>query len=276
MHLIRHTLMTRGHERAIRLIEIASLIHKGDELLVGAELYNSKDKHTIRRKWIHHEIDSLESKFVRARFWAKHLPNLYLAQDLFKFTLNASVQVVEFAVGLPVAVGLAIGAAAKEALHLVARAFRFMGAVLLWTVNEVEEAFIWLAKKVRRSLHAIAEGVSDAVAVVIDIGHHIFQSHHCKRQCKIGLTIGDADKCDCRAAKIQAETVTVTALCVEREDVCSKEEFSAQMSGYDVGLSWTKEDSHLKVKSTVTEINKAITTLSEDLIKVEASTPKFD
>jgi len=296
MHLIRHTLMTRGAERALRLIEVASLIRDGEEILVIAGTLNTSDGRKIRRRWIAHEIHSLEAKFKRARFWACHLPNLYLAEDFFKFSLDLSLKVVEFAVAVPIVVGAAIGLAVVEAAHLVARAFHFMGRVLLWAIDEIEYAFIMFARKVKKGIkkvvhgieagisaighglrhlgHEIKEGLEDGVAIVVDIGHHAFQRHHCHHQCaKPILVIGDSSssssECDCSAVE-EDDYATVTEVCVEKNEVCSKETYTAKITAnYNVELAWTKEESIEKVKTTVVEINEAMTAFTADLKKFE-------
>jgi len=300
MHLIRHTLMTRGKERALRLIEVAALIRDGEEILIVAGVLNSKDGRKLRRKWIQHEINSLESKFKRARFWALHLPNLYLAEDFFHFAIDASVKVVEFAVAVPIVIGAAIGLAIHEAAHLVARAFHFMGHVLNWAIHEVEYAFIMFAKKVKKGLkkigkgikkgikaighgiahlgHEIKEGLEDGVAIIVDIGHHAFEHHHhCHDKCtNVGLVIGDSssssssddDSCDCNE---QEDFASVTAVCVEKEQVCSKETFTATVNAnYNVQIAWTKEESHEKVKATLLEINTAMAAFTTDLKQIES------
>jgi len=304
MHLIRHTLMTRGVERALRLIEVASLIRDGEEILVIAGTLNTSDGRKIRRRWIAHEIHSLEAKFRRARFWACHLPNLYLAEDFFKFTLNASLKVVEFAIAVPIVVGAAIGLAVVEAAHLVARAFHFMGRVLRWAIDEIEYAFIMFAKKVKRGIkkvvkgigagivaighglhhlgHEIKEGLEDGVSIVVDIGHHLFHRHHCHHKCSanVGLIVVDdsssssssssgSEQCDCSATE-EDDYATVTEVCVEKEEVCTKETYTAKVSAnYNVELSWTKEESIEKVKTTLVEINEAMTAFTTDLRKIE-------
>jgi hypothetical protein len=300
MHLIRHTLMTRGKERALRLIEIAALIRDGEEILIVAGVLNSKDDRKVRRRWIQHEINVLESKFKRARFWAMHLPNLYLAEDIFHFAIDASLKVVEFALAVPVVVGAAIGIAIHEAAHLVARAFHFMGHVLRWAIDEIEYAFIMFAKKVKKGLkkighgikaglhaighglhhlgHEIKEGLEDGVSIIVDIGHHALHHHHCHHHCSnVGLVIGDdssssssssSDDCDCEA---QEDFSTVTAVCVETEKVCSKEAFTAKVTAqYNVELAWTKEECHEKVKTTLVEINEAMSAFAVDLKRIES------
>jgi hypothetical protein len=299
MHLIRHTLMTRGKERALRLIEIAALIRDGEEILIVAGVLNSKDDRKVRRRWIQHEINVLESKFKRARFWAMHLPNLYLAEDIFHFAIDASLKVVEFALAVPVVVGAAIGIAIHEAAHLVARAFHFMGHVLRWAIDEIEYAFIMFAKKVKKGLkkighgikaglhaighglhhigHEIKEGLEDGVSIIVDIGHHALHHHHCHHHCSnVGLVIDDSssssssssDDCDCEA---QEDYSTVTAVCVETEKVCTKEAFTAKVTAqYNVELSWTKEECHEKVKTTLVEINEAMSAFAVDLKRIES------
>jgi len=295
MHLIRHTLMTRGVERALRLIEIASMVRDGEEILIIAGTLNTNDSRKIRRRWIAHEIHSLEAKFRRARFWACHLPNLYLAEDFFKFTLNAGLKVVEFAVAVPIVVGAAIGLAVVEAAHLVARAFHFMGRVLRWAVDEIEYAFIMFARKLKHGIkkivkgikhlgHEIKEGLEDGVAIVVDIGHHLFQRHHCHHKCSanVGLIVVDdsssssssssEQQCDCSSSSSSQEDdfATVTEVCVEKEEVCTKETFSAKVSAnYNIELNWTKEESIEKVKTTLLEVNQAITSFTTDLQKFE-------
>jgi len=302
MHLIRHTLMTRGKERALRLIEIAALIRDGEEILIVAGVLNSKDSRKVRRRWIQHEINLLESKFKRARFWAMHLPNLYLAEDIFHFACDFSLKVVEFALAVPVVVGAAIGVAIHEAAHLVARAFHFMGHVLHWAIDEIEYAFIMFAKKVKKGLkkighgikagihaighglhhlgHEIKEGLEDGVSIIVDIGHHALHHHHhhCHDHCSnVGLVIGDDssssssssdDDCDCDA---QDDYSTVTAVCVEADKVCTKETFTAKVTAqYNVELAWTKEESHEKVKATLVEINEAMSAFTADLKRIES------
>jgi len=305
MFLIRHTLMTRGVERAIRLIEVASMISDGEQILVIAGTLNTSDGRKIRRRWIAHEVHGLEAKFRRARFWACHLPNLYLAEDFFKFTLNASLKVVEFAIAVPIVVGAAIGLAVIEAAHLVARAFHFMGRVLRWAVDEIEYAFIMFARKIKHGIkkvvkgieagvsaighglhrlgHEVKEGLEDGVAIVVDIGHHLFDRHHCHHKCSanVGLIIDDSSsssssssqQCDCSAVQ-EDDYATVTEVCVEKEEVCTKETYTAKVTAnYNVELSWTKEESIEKVKTTLVEINEAMTTFTSDLktIEVDAS-----
>jgi len=303
MHLIRHTLMTRGVERALRLIEIASMIRDGEEILVIAGTLNTADGRKIRRRWIAHEIHSLEAKFRRARFWACHLPNLYLAEDFFKFTLNAGLKVVEFAVAVPIVVGAAIGLAVVEAAHLVARAFHFMGRVLRWAIDEIEFAFIMFARKLKRGIkkvvhgieagvvaighglhhlgHELKEGLEDGVSIVVDIGHHLFHRHHCHHKCnaEVGLIIVDdsssssssEEQCDCSSSSSQEDDyATVTEVCVEKEEVCSKETYTAKVSAnYNVEINWTKEESIEKVKTTLLEVNQAMTAFTADLKKME-------
>lgn len=308
MYLIRHTLMTRGVERALRLIEIASMIRDGEEILVIAGTLNTSDARKIRRRWIAHEIHSLEAKFRRARFWACHLPNLYLAEDFFKFTLNAGLKVVEFAVAVPIVVGAAVGLAVVEAAHLVARAFHFMGRVLRWAIDEIEYAFIMFARKLKKGIkkvvkgieagihaighglhkigHEVKEGLEDGVAIVVDIGHHLFHRHHCHHKCSanVGLIIVDdssssssssssQEQCDCSSSSSSQEDdyATLTEVCMEKEEVCSKETYTAKVSAnYNVELSWTKEESIEKVKTTLVEINQAMSAFTTDLQKFEA------
>jgi len=313
MHLVRHTLMTRGRERALRLIEISAMIRDGEEILVVAGVLNTKDSRRIRHKWVQHEINELEAKFRRSRFWAMHLPNLYLAEDIFNFAVDASIKVVEFAVGVPIAIGAAIGVAVHEAVHLVARAFHFMGRVLRWTIAEIEYAFILLAKKIKKGIkaighglhwvgheikegiiavghglhkagHEIKEGLEDGVSIIVDIGHHAFERHHCHARCHgdIGLVIGDdssssssSDACQCGDddSSSSEETTTVAAVCIEAEEVCSKETFTAKVSAnYNIELNWTKQESHEKVKATLIEINEAMSAFSRDLKKIEVDT----
>jgi hypothetical protein len=276
------------------------LIRDGEEILIVAGVLNSKDDRKVRRRWIQHEINVLESKFKRARFWAMHLPNLYLAEDIFHFAIDASLKVVEFALAVPVVVGAAIGIAIHEAAHLVARAFHFMGHVLRWAVDEIEYAFIMFAKKVKKGLkkighgikaglhaighglhhlgHEIKEGLEDGVSIIVDIGHHALSHHHCHHHCSnVGLVIGDdssssssssSDDCDCEA---QEDFSTVTAVCVETDKVCSKEVFTAKVTAqYNVELAWTKEECHEKVKTTLVEINEAMSAFAVDLKRIEA------
>jgi hypothetical protein len=275
------------------------LIRDGEEILIVAGVLNSKDDRKVRRRWIQHEINVLESKFKRARFWAMHLPNLYLAEDIFHFAIDASLKVVEFALAVPVVVGAAIGIAIHEAAHLVARAFHFMGHVLRWAIDEIEYAFIMFAKKVKKGLkkighgikaglhaighglhhigHEIKEGLEDGVSIIVDIGHHALHHHHCHHHCSnVGLVIDDSssssssssDDCDCEA---QEDYSTVTAVCVETEKVCTKEAFTAKVTAqYNVELSWTKEECHEKVKTTLVEINEAMSAFTVDLKRIES------
>jgi len=310
MYLIRHTLMTRGAERALRLIEIASLIRDGEEVLIVAGVLNTKDGRKIRRRWIQHEINSLQAKFRKARFWAMHLPNLYLAEDIFNFAVDASIKVVEFAVAVPIVVGAAVVVGLQEAAHLVARAFFFMAHVLEWAIDEIEYAFIMFVKKtwkgikwvghgihkighelkegiiaighgIRHAGHEIKEGLEDGISIIVDIGHHMGEDRHrCRHQCpNVGLVIGiedsssssssssNQDACDCNEEEAYT---SVTAVCVEKEDVCSKETYSAKISAnYNVELSWTKEESHEKVKATIVEINEAMAAFTTDLKQFE-------
>jgi hypothetical protein len=302
MHLLRHTLMTRGKERALRLLEIAALIRDGEEILIVAGVLNAKDGRKVRRRWIQHEIHSLEAKFKRTRFWACHLPNLYLAEDLFHFAIDASLAVVEFAVAVPIVVGAAVGIAIHEAFHLVARAFHFMGHVLKWAIDEIEYAFVMFVKKIRKGLkkighgikagfkaighglhhlgHEIKEGIEDGISIIVDVGHHLgHHHHHCHSKCNVGLIVDDSsssssssDDCDCEAA---ADYTTVTAVCVEAEEVCSRESFTAKLTAnYNVELSWTKEESHEKVKATMIEVNAAMAQFAVDLRQIEADSSK--
>jgi hypothetical protein len=299
MHLLRHTLMTRGKERALRLLEIAALIRDGEEILVVAGVLNAKDGRKVRRRWIQHEINSLEAKFKHSRFWACHLPNLYLAGDIFHFAVDASIAVVEFAVAVPIVVGAAIGIAVHEAFHLVARAFHFMGHVLKWAIDEIEFAFVMFVKKIRKGLkkighgikagfkaighglhhlgHELKEGIEDGISIIVDVGHHLgHHHHHCHNKCNVGLVIDDSssssDDCDCEAA---ADYTSVTAVCVEAEEVCSREQFTAKLSAnYNVELSWTKEESHEKVKTTMIEVNQAMAQFAADLRQIEADASK--
>jgi len=310
MYLIRHTLMTRGKERALRLIEIAALIRDGEEILIAASVLNTKDGRRVRRRWIQHEIDSLESKFKHARFWAMHLPNLYLAEDIFNFAIDASIAVVEFAIAVPIVIGAAVGVAIHEAAHLVARAFHFMGHVLHWAIDEIEYAFIMFARKVKKVVkaighgihkvgheikegiiaighglhkvgHEIKEGLEDGISIIVDVGHHLHH-HHCHKHChNIGLVIDDSssssssddteESCDCNE---EENYTSVTAVCVEKEEVCSKETFAAKVSAnYNIELSWTKEQSHEKVKATLVEINTAMAAFAADLKSLEVDAP---
>jgi hypothetical protein len=325
MYLVRHTLMTRGKERAIRLIEIAAMIRDGEEILIVAGVLNTKDDRKIRKRWVQHEINSLEAKFRRARFWAMHLPNLYLAEDIFNFAVDLSVKTVEFAVAVPIVVGAAVGIAIHEAVHLVARAFHFMGRVLRWTLDEIEYAFILLAKKIKSGLkkighgihkigheikegiiaighglhhagHEIKEGLEDGVSIIVDIGHHAFQRHHCHQHCSgnVGLVIvgddsssssssssSEEDQCSCggEEAEVEVEETTVSAVCVEKEQVCSREQFTATVqANYNIQLAWSKTESIEKVKTTMVEINQAITQFGVDLkqIEVDASSDNLE
>jgi len=295
MYLIKHTLMTRGKERALRLIEIASLIHDGEELLVIAGVFNTKDDRKVRRRWIQHEINLLELKFKKARFWAMHLPNLYLAEDIFHFAIDASLSVVKFALAVPVVVGAAIGVAVHEAAHLVARAFHFMGHVLHWAIDEIEFAFIMFARKIKKGIkaighgikagihaighgihhigHELKEGLEDGVSIIVDIGHHALHHHHCHSHCSnVGLVVGDdsssSDSCDCAD---EEEITTVTAVCVEADKVCSQKTFTAKIeANFNVELAWTETECHEKVKATLVEVNQAMSAFTADLKRIES------
>lgn len=308
MHLVRHTLMTRGVERALRLIEIASLIRDGEAILIVAAELSLSDDHFVRRRWVQHEIHALEAKFKKARFWACHLPNLYLAEDFFHFVIDASVKVVEFAVAVPIAVGAAVGLAIHESIHLVAKAFHFMGHVLKWAVEEIVDAFIVLARKIKKGIkkighgikkigheikegiiaighgihhvgHEIKEGLEDGISIIVDIGHHALHRHHCHHKCNanVGIIVVDdsssssEDQCDCAEEESSSEDyVDVAAVCVEKEQVCTKETFTAKVQAeYNIELSWTKEESHEKVKATIIEINQAVSAFTADLKKLE-------
>jgi len=306
MHLVRHTLMTRGVERALRLIEVAALIRDGEAILVVAAELSLGDDHFVRRRWIQHEIHALEAKFKKARFWACHLPNLYLAEDFFHFVIDASVKVVEFAVAVPIVVGAGIGLAIHEGIHLVAKAFHFMGRVLKWAIDEIVDAFIILARKIKKGIkkigkgikkigheikegiiaighgighvaHEVKEGIEDGISVIVDIGHHALHRHHCHHQCggSVGvIVVGDdssssSDSCNCEEDDSE-DYVDVTAVCVEKEQVCSKETFTAKVqASYNIELAWTKEESHSKVQATLVEINEAMSAFTADLRKIE-------
>jgi len=255
---------------------------------------NANDGRKVRKSWIQHEINSLRAKLSRSRWISMHLPNLCLAEDIFHFAVDASVAVVEFAVAVPIAVGAAIGIAITEAVHLVARAFHYMGKFLHWAIDEIEYAFLMLRKKIKRGIkkigngikkignwihhvgHEIKEGLEDGVSIIVDIGHHLTEGHHCHHHCggNVGVIVvgGDSssssESCDCNQDDGYA---AITEVCVTEEKVCSREEYSAKITAhYDIELSWTKEESVTKVQETVTEINAAIGGLKTELAAMQA------
>jgi hypothetical protein len=62
----------------------------------------------------------------------------------------------------------------------------------------------------------------------------------------------------------------VTEVCVEKEEVCTKETYTAKVSAnYNVEINWTKEESIEKVKTTLLEVNQAMTAFTADLKKME-------
>lgn len=293
-YIIRHTLMTRGLERLKRLIEITSLVKTAEDLLVVAEVLNANDGRKVRKSWIQHEISHLRSKLRDARFISMHLPNLCLAEDIFHFAVDASVAVVEFAVAVPIAIGAAIGIAVHEAAHLVARAFHYMGHILHWAIDEIEYAFLMFRRKVRRGIHKlgrfihrighdIKEGLEDGITIVADIGHHLFHHHRCHRRCEgnTGVIVIGADEsssdssqtCDCQEDDGYA---AITEVCVESDQVCTKEQYTANIKMYDIELSWTKEESHTKVQECVTRVNAALGGLTTELRGIEAQVMRAD
>lgn len=295
VHLIRHTLMTRGMERLKRLIQIAALIKEAEDILVVADILNGNDSRKVRKAWIQHEINHLRHKLGRARWMSMHLPNLCLAEDIFHFVVDASVAVVEFAIAVPIAVGAAIGIAIHEVVHLIARAFHYMGHFLHWAIDEIEYAFMMFRKKVKRGIkkigkffhkigHAIKEGIEDGVSIIVDIGHHLHHHHHCHHKCSggVGVIVGDDSSsssssdsgCDCNEDDGYA---AITEVCVAKEQVCTKEEFTAKVSAhYDIELSWSKEESHTKVQECVTEINALVGGLKSDLVALQTQVVSAD
>jgi len=227
-----------------------------------------------------------------------YLPNLYLAEDFFHFAVDASISVVKFAASVPVVVGTAVGLAIYEAAHLAARAFHFMGRALRWAIDELEYAFIMFARKVKHGLHKIGagikagfhaighlaheigEGLEDGVSIIVDIGHHALHHHKCHSHCSnVGLVIGDdssssssssssSEDCSCEE---EEEITTITAICVEEEKVCNQKKFTAKIqANYNVELAWTEEECHEKVKTTLVEVNQAMTSFTADLKRIEA------
>jgi hypothetical protein len=289
MHLMRHSLMTRGKERLKRLVQIAMLIHDGEGILSIALKLNKSDSRKVRRHWISHEIHHLQAKFERAAFYARHLPNLCLAQDFFHFVIDASVAVVEFAVAVPIAVGVAVGVAIHEAAHLVARAFHYMAHVLKWAIHEIEYAFIMFVKKTKRFLkkvghgikaglhaighaihkvgHEIKEGAEDVVSIIVDIGHHLGHHHHCHAICHDHSA--DHGSCGCDADADDGYA-TITQVCKAEEKVCSEEKFTAKITKtYDIELSWSKEEAHSKVMECATTVFGSIDGLRGELRALE-------
>jgi hypothetical protein len=304
MHLIRHSLMTRGHLRMKRLVQIAMLVHDGEAILKVAAVLNRNDARKVRRSWIAHEIHHLLHKFERAAFYSRHLPNLCLAQDIFHFVVDASVAVVEFALSIPIAIGAAIGVAIYEAAHLVARAFHYMAHVLNWAIHEIEYAFIMFIKKTKRFLkkvgagikagfkaighglhrigHDIKEGAEDVVSIIVDIGHHLHHHHHCHAVCNDDSSSssdsGDSGDCGCGADSSDDGYATVTQVCQAEAQVCTKEAFTAKVTAhYDIELSWTKEESHTKVMECATQVFGAFDGLRSELRAMETEvTPQLE
>jgi hypothetical protein len=275
------------------------LIHDGEAILKVAAVLNRNDGRKVRRAWIAHEIHHLQAKFERAAFYAKHLPNLCLAQDFFHFVVDASVAVVEFAVGVPLAIGAAVGIALHEAAHLVARAFHYMAHVLHWAIHEIEYAFIMFIKKTKRFLkkvghgikagikaighglhkigHEIKEGAEDVVSIIVDIGHHLHHHHHCHAVCHDDSSSSSSSDCGCGADNDDGYA-TVTQVCQAEQQVCSKEAFTAKISAhYDIELSWTKEEATKKVVECATQVFGAIDGLRGELRAMENEvTPQLE
>jgi len=274
------------------------LIKEAEDILIVADILNGNDPRKVRKAWIQHEINHLRHKLGRSRWMSMHLPNLCLAEDIFHFVVDASVAVVEFAVAVPIVVGAAIGIAIHEVVHLIARAFHYMGHFLHWAIDEIEYAFMMFRKKVKRGIkkigkffhkigHAIKEGLEDGVSIIVDIGHHLHHHHHCHHKCSGGvgvIVVGDDSSssdssssdsgCDCNEDDGYA---AITEVCVAQEQVCTKEEFTAKVSAhYDIELSWSKEESHTKVQECVTEINAMVGGLKSDLVALQTQVVSAD
>jgi len=276
------------------------LIHDGEAILEIAVQLNRNDGRKVRKAWIEHEIRHLRHKFERAVFYAKHLPNLCLAQDFFKFVVDASVAVVEFAVGVPIAIGVAVGVAVYEAAHLVARAFHYMAHVLKWAVHEIEYAFIMFIKKTKRFLkkvgagikagfkaighglhkfgHELKEGIEDGISIIVDIGHHLHHKHHCHAVCQDSSSssdndcgCGNKDSSDSDSSDSDDGYATVTQVCQAQEQVCTQEVFTKKITAhYDVELSWTKEVAQQKTIECATEVFGAVGGMRGEFRSMEA------
>jgi len=299
MYLMRHTLMTRGAERMVRLIEISALIRDAENILINAEIYNAVDTHFVRRKWIAHEIKSLRTRLEFARKVSLHLPNLCLAEDMYHFVIDASIKVVKGVLAVPVIAGAAVYAGFEFSAHLAARAFHFMGSVLKWAIEEVEHAFLVFRLKVKAGIkaigrglakfgHATAEAAGDIGAIIVDIAHHKFgKKHHCPRRCSTAVVVvagsdssssssssdDDCSSCDDTAAAV----VSLTEVCTVEKQVCTQKKFGARLHAqYDIELNWDETTAVTEVTQTVTKINAALGGLQGELRTIEIEAGRAD
>jgi len=275
--IMRHTLMTEGIERLRRLVQVGMLIQDGRAILKAAVSLNNNDVRTVRRGWIDIEIALAMTKFERAEFYAKHMPNLCLAQEIFHFVVDASVAVVRTAVSIPIVVGVAITVAIQGAVHLVARAFHYMAHTLHWIVKEIEYAFLMFRHKAKRFLkkvgagiqagakaighglhklgHEIKEGFEDAAAIIVDIGHHLHRHHHCHAVCH-DVVDDNSAKCSCN--KGDDGYATITQVCMVNQKICTEQTFITTIEQYDIELAWTEEDAQTKVVECAKEVYSAV------------------
>jgi len=234
--LMIHTLCQEGLVRQERLLEVAFLIQRGENILLAAGIINEKDSKWLRRHWVRHEIKHLKDKFAFMRIRATHLPNLAFAVHAYHFVVDVVTGVVKFVASIPALVVYGLRAAA-HAVHVVLHTIK---EAIGWVIDEIEEEFIYIGHKIHEWAHNAKEKIHDRWESHKQHQHERWdrlKEHFRHHKCE------DSDSCtSCSSSEDDCKSGAMVKVAEEEE--------------LDISIKWTRKQAEYEVVKCVTEIQK--------------------
>lgn len=236
--LMLHTLCKEGTARQERLLEIAFLIQRGENILLAAGIVNEKDAKWLRRHWVRHEVKHLKDRFAFMRIRATHLPNLAFAAHAYHFVVDVITGTIKFVASIPGLVLYGLQAAA-HAVHVVLHTIK---EAIGWVINEIEEEIIYIGHKIHQWGHDLKEKIHDRWELHKEHQHERwqrFKGHFRHHKCE------DSDSC---------------SSCSSSDDSCSGNNMvqvvQEEETEVDISIKWTRKQAEYEVVKCVKEIQK--------------------
>lgn len=247
--LMLHTLCKEGTARQERLLEIAFLIQRGENILLAAGMINEKDSKWLRRHWVRHEIHHLKDKFAFMRIRATHLPNLAFAAHAYHFVVDIVTGTIKFVASIPGLVVYGLVAAA-HAVHVVLHTIK---EAIGWVIDTIEEEIIYIAHKIHQWGHDLKEKIHNRWELHKEHQHERwqrFKEHFHRHKCE------DSSSC---------------SSCSSSDDSCENDSMVkvAEEEELDISIKWTRKQAEYEVVKVVKEIQTEETELDIQLKSTE-------